>query len=177
MILIYLAVNQNELYHYGVPGMRWGVRRYQNRDGTRTAEGKRHAKTGEASTADKIKAYAREHKTGLKRAAIIGAGVGTAVALHYIAKNKAKDRTIGSYAREGAKQIIRGTKDGVKSGLSEGPKKATAALIVGGTLLGTKKIADLYVGKDVAGQMFNANNSKKIGSFWNYKEGGKDDDD
>ena len=29
-----------ELYHHGVKGMRWGVRNYQNADGTLTAEGR-----------------------------------------------------------------------------------------------------------------------------------------
>lgn len=31
----------NELCHYGVKGMKWGVRRYQNRDGSLTSEGRK----------------------------------------------------------------------------------------------------------------------------------------
>lgn len=32
----------NELYHHGIKGMRWGVRRFQNKDGTLTNAGKKH---------------------------------------------------------------------------------------------------------------------------------------
>lgn len=33
---------QNYLAHFGIIGQKWGVRRYQNDDGTLTDEGRRH---------------------------------------------------------------------------------------------------------------------------------------
>lgn len=45
-------MTNNELYHHGILGMHWGVRRYQNKDGTLTAKGKEKKKK---SRKDKLK--------------------------------------------------------------------------------------------------------------------------
>ena len=37
-------MDRNELYHHGILGMRWGVRRYQNKDGSLTNAGKKRRK-------------------------------------------------------------------------------------------------------------------------------------
>lgn len=34
-------MDQNQLVHYGIKGMKWGVRRYRNKDGTLTPQGKK----------------------------------------------------------------------------------------------------------------------------------------
>lgn len=36
--------SEEDIEHYGVPGMKWGVRRYRNKDGSLTAKGKIKAK-------------------------------------------------------------------------------------------------------------------------------------
>lgn len=45
-------MDQNELYHHGIKGQKWGVRRYQNPDGSLTAAGKK--KYGTKSNYEKV---------------------------------------------------------------------------------------------------------------------------
>lgn len=48
---------QNYLLHYGISGQKWGVRRYQNPDGTLTEEGKARYNGAEQDTSESNTSY------------------------------------------------------------------------------------------------------------------------
>lgn len=60
---------QDELAHYGIAGMKWGIRRYQNPDGTLTPAGRRRYGTAENLERGMTKKQAAVHDTE-KQAAI-----------------------------------------------------------------------------------------------------------
>lgn len=183
-------VNCNELYHSGVKGMKWGVRRYQNKDGSLTPAGKKRYNKDDQDTNDRNKRVAKK----VAGMAIMTATVTVAAAaysknpeaVNRIVKSAGKT-TVNALKTGGKKTVdagkkyvkdaISGAKEGIKEGIKEAPKKATKAIVTGVTMNTAKRMLDSAVGKEEAARIFKANNGKKIDSFWKIDDNRDKDDD
>lgn len=71
-------MNYSYLAHHGVKGQKWGVRRYQNQDGSLTDEGRRRYGYGSAGSDVITKNTAQRIIQGAKLGGKIGTGLGVA---------------------------------------------------------------------------------------------------
>lgn len=71
----YWINDKDELEHFGIKGMKWGIRRYQNPDGTLTALGKQRYGNAENLQADRQKKKEKAIKVA-KTAGKVALGIG-----------------------------------------------------------------------------------------------------
>lgn len=63
----YCDLKNNSISHFGIKGMRWGIRRFQNKDGTLTPKGKQRYSENVSNAEKELE----ESKTNLKKSEAI----------------------------------------------------------------------------------------------------------
>lgn len=155
-------VYENTLSHFGILGMKWGVRRYQNPDGTLTAAGKARAvkqAKGRAKELDRKQALKAKREMRLK--------VREEKKKKKFEENRAKilrdpDKLYKHMDKFSSKEIDDALhyydqrhklNDARRTKLSEGKRFVDTALSYGNTLNNTIKFLNSDAGRAIRGQM------------------------
>lgn len=122
-------MNNNELYHYGVKGMKWGVRRYQNKDGTYTSAGKKRRVTYDdvESAKKQMKSAKKAYNKAFLKADTYRAAVLSPIKKHREANEQRWDDAIKKgMAYNDALKNYKMTKKSYKQAVKEESKKILA---------------------------------------------------
>ena len=193
--LNYVGINtcSNELYHHGIRGQRWGVRRFETSSGHLTAAGKKRYDGDKVTKKEQNDANNTKTKKGLsdgqKKALKIAAGVAVTAAAAYGAKklmdnvnirNKKYAELLSNDARDlydsnnryKAKKFVENVRNSAAKDM-----KLTNYMLEGhaNNAMNAKRIS-----KDIAKQVYEDNTTnagvvKKIKNAYNYGKYGKQD--
>lgn len=122
--------NGDELYHHGILGQKWGVRRYQNPDGSLTSEGKEHygyksmsdSELREAVNRKRLENRYKDLKTGkgsnVSKSVENATGKAGQLAKAQFGEKNTKTKTVnaaGAVAKDAGKIVDKATEAKVKS--------------------------------------------------------------
>lgn len=125
--------------HYGVKGMKWGVMRYQNKDGSLTPSGaKRHS---DDTTHDEDFSKSKKRKLSTSKKVAIGVGVAAGILAAYgaykISNSRYFDRTIDvgkKFYRQGHKnESVEGLNELIYATFKKSDRRKYEGLLDGGT--------------------------------------------
>ena len=107
----------DELYHFGIKGQKWGVRRYQNKDGSLTPAGKK--RYGDETDNKKKEESKHRLTSDQKKAIAIGAGVAGAMLIVYGGYKLSNSRYFDKTIKAGEKFYRQGHRREAHEGLNE----------------------------------------------------------
>lgn len=148
--MYYGVSRSNELYHHGIKGQKWGVRRYQNEDGTLTPEGKKRYLNPDGSYNDlavkelKIQAGNYSNKQRIRDKKLYGKGaekrINARMAKGESVQSARHDEVVRKEKIEKTKATVkRGVKPIIKAAIGIGSAVAIAVL----TPIAVNKVNDI----------------------------------